>query len=109
MSVLGGLFLVAHGLVHLAVWLPAPKEEAPFDPSHSWLLGDAHGAVRALPLAAGLLFALAGVLVLGGAGLGAALAVAGAVVSLALVLLTFHHWLLGAVAIDIGIILVVLV
>jgi hypothetical protein len=41
--------------------------------------------------------------VLAGADAGAALAVAGAVVSLALVLLTFHPWLLGAVAIDVAI------
>jgi hypothetical protein len=41
MSVLGGLFLIAHGLVHLAVWLPEPKD-APFDPGHSWLLGEGY-------------------------------------------------------------------
>ena len=35
-------FLIAHGLVHLAIWLlPRPSDqEAPFDPDHSWLLGD---------------------------------------------------------------------
>ena len=63
---------------------------------------------RALAVAAGALFALAGVLVLGGANAGAALAVAGAAVSLALVLLTFHPWLLGAVAIDVAIAVVAL-
>jgi hypothetical protein len=102
-SVLGGLFLVAHGLVHLAIWLPAPKEDAPFDPGHSWLLGAVRRPARALAVAAGALFALAGVLVLAGADAGAALAVAGVAVSLALVLLTFHAWLLGAVVIDVAI------
>jgi len=34
-------FLIAHGLVHLAIWLmPKPEQKAPFDPGHSWLLGD---------------------------------------------------------------------
>lgn len=35
-------FLVAHGLVHLAIWLmPKPADDkAPFDPDHSWLVGD---------------------------------------------------------------------
>jgi hypothetical protein len=102
-SVLGGLFLVAHGLVHLAIWLPAPKEDAPFDPGYSWLLGAVRRPARTLAVAAGVLFALAGVLVLAGADAGAAVAVAGAAVSLALVLLTFHAWLLGAVVIDVAI------
>jgi hypothetical protein len=107
-SVLGGLFLVAHGLVHLAIWLPEPKAEAPFDPGHSWLLGAVRRPARALAVMAGALLALAGVLVVAGADAGAALAVAGAVVSLALVLLTFHPWLLGAVAIDVAIAVVAL-
>jgi hypothetical protein len=103
MTVLAGLFLVAHGLVHLAIWLPAPKEDAPFDPGHSWLFGDVHLPARGLAVAAAGLLALAGVLVLAGGDARAALAVAGAAVSLALVLLTFHPWLLGAVAIDVAI------
>jgi hypothetical protein len=105
-SVLAGLFLVAHGLVHLAVWLPEPKEDAPFDPGHSWLLGAARGLTGALAIAACVLLAVAGVLVLAGAGAGSALAVAGAAISLALVLLSFHPWLLGAVAIDVAIAIV---
>ena len=40
---------------------------------------------------------------LAGAGTGSALAVPGAAVSLTLVLLSFHRWLLGAVAIDVAI------
>lgn len=108
MSVLGGLFLVAHGLVHLAIWLPAPKEDAPFDPGHSWLLGAVRRPAGGLAVAAGALFALAGVLVLAGEDAGAALAVAGAVVSLALVLMTFHPWLMGAVVIDVAIAVVAL-
>jgi len=98
-SVLAGLFLVAHGLVHLAVWLPRPRADAPFDPGHSWLLGDVRQPARVLAVVAGGLLAVAGILVL--AGTGAGLAVAGAAVSLALVALTFHPWLLGAVAIDV--------
>jgi hypothetical protein len=108
MSVLGGLFLVAHGLLHLAIWLPEPKQDAPFDPGHSWLLGAVRRPARALAVAAGALFALAGVLVLAGGDAGAALAVAAAVVSLALVLVTFHPWLIGAVAIDVAITVVAL-
>ena len=109
MSVLAGLFLIAHGLVHLAVWLPEPKDDAPFDPGHSWILGEARPLTRTLATAACMLFVAAGALVLAGGSLGTGLAVAGAAVSLLLVLLAFHPWLLGAVAIDVGIAVVALV
>ena len=110
MNVLAGLFLIAHGLVHVAIWVPEPQEGAPFNPRHSWLLGEAGGLTRTLALAACGLLVLAGVFLLNGASdLDAGLAVAGALVSLALVLLTFHPWLLGAVAINIAIVVAVLV
>jgi len=100
--------LVAHGLLHLAIWLPEPKEDAPFDPGHSWLLGAVRQPARGLAVAAGALLAFAGELVLAGADAGGALVVAGAAVSLALVVLTFHPWLLAAVAIDVAIAVVAL-
>lgn len=109
MTVAAGLFLIAHGVVHLGVWLPTPREDAPFDPGHSWLLGDTRSQARALAWMAALVLAAGGVLVLAGGGLGAALAVAGAAISLALVILTFHPWLLGAAAIDVAIAIVALV
>lgn len=56
--------LIAPGLVHVAVWVlvpePAPGKEAPFDASHSWLLGN-HRA-----LAATVAAAMAAVLVVAG-------------------------------------------
>jgi hypothetical protein len=107
-SKLAGIFLIAHGLVHLAVWLPEPKEDAPFDPGRSWLLGESRWLTRALATMACALLVLAGGLVVAGAGLGSGLAVAGAGVSLVLVLLSFHPWLLGAVAIDVAIVVVAL-
>jgi hypothetical protein len=108
MTTLAALFLVAHGLVHLAVWLPSPAADAPFDPGRSWLLGDARPAARTLASVACAALVLSGALILPGAGAGAALAVAGAAISLALVLLTFNPWLMGAVAIDVAIVLVAL-
>jgi hypothetical protein len=108
MTVAAGLFLIAHGLVHLAVWLPAPQKDAPFDPGHSWLLADARSQARTLAWAACLALAASGTLVMVGAGLAAALAVTGAAISLALVVLTFYAWLLGAAAIDVAIALAAL-
>jgi hypothetical protein len=108
MSLLAGLFLVAHGLVHVAVWLAPQPPDAPFDSHHSWLLGDAAPQSRVLAAVACALLVLAGVLVLAGAGAGGGVAVAGAAVSLVLVFLTFHPWFAAAVAINIAIIIVAL-
>ena len=35
-------FLIAHGVIHAAIWaLPKPAgQQAPFDPAHSWVLGE---------------------------------------------------------------------
>lgn len=66
MDIAAGLFLIAHGLLHLGIWLPRANPEAPFDPHRSWLLGDVGAVARVLAVvAAGLLIA-AGLLVLGG-------------------------------------------
>lgn len=108
MSALAGLFLIAHGLVHIAVWLATPAPDAPFDPHRSWLLGDCAAQSRALAILACLLLVAAGALVLLGAGLGPPVAVAGAASSLVLVLLTFHPWFIAAVAINVAIIVVAL-
>jgi hypothetical protein len=93
-SVLGGLFEIAHELVHLAIWLPSRRRTPAFDPGHSWLLDAVRRSARGLPVAAGALPVLAGVLVLAGADAATALAVARAAVSQVLVLLAFHPWLL---------------
>jgi hypothetical protein len=102
MSILAGLFLIAHGLVHLAVWVAPPPPEAPFDSRHSWLVGDSGVPSRVLAVAACALFVVAGILVLAGAGAGAGLAVAGAAASLALVLFTFNRWFVFAIAINVA-------
>ena len=105
MTLAAGLFLIAHGLVHLATWLPAPKDDAPFDPRRSWLVGDSPAVVRPLAITAAGLLVAAGILVLSGAGAGVPIAVAGAGASLTLVLL-FHPWFLAAIAINAAIIAV---
>ena len=106
MTVAAGLFLIAHGLVHLAIWLPEPRDDAPFDPRRSWLLGDRSRVPVGLAICSFVLLVLAGALVVSGAEAGPGVAAAGAAVSLALVLLTFHVWFIAAVAINVAIIVV---
>jgi hypothetical protein len=105
-TVLAGLFLIAHGLVHLALWVAPPPPDAPFDSHHSWLAGDIGGLSRVLAVLACVILVVAGILVIVGTGAGAALAVAGAAASLALVLLTFHPWLVFAIAINVAIVVI---
>jgi hypothetical protein len=69
------LFLIAHGLIHGAIYA-TPRDSAkpaPFDPGHSWALASVHvadhparSASIALACTAGLAFALAGVVLLAG-------------------------------------------
>jgi hypothetical protein len=108
MTVLAGLFLIAHGLVHIAVWLAPQPPGAAFDSHRSWLLGDAGIPSRSLAVAASLLFGVAGILVLAGAASGAGVAVGCAAASLVLVLLTFHPWFIAAIAINVAIIVIAL-
>lgn len=106
MTLAAGLFLIAHGLIHLAIWLPDPKDDAPFDPRRSWLVGESPTVVQPLAITAAGLLVAAGILVLSGAGPGAPIAAAGAGGSLTLVLLTFHPWFLAAIAINVAILVV---
>jgi hypothetical protein len=107
-------FLAAHGLVHLAVWLPHPEPDPdrppPFEPDHSALLAAAAAPVEAIhrvavgaAVAVTTAYLLAALLVaIGGPG---ALAVTLAAAALGLVqkALFFHPWLSLGVLIDAGV------
>ena len=94
-------FLIAHGLVHVALWAPKyDPETAPFDASHSWLIGDRRRLAQVLA------FSAAAVLVLAGLALGVhgswwrPTAVVGLTVSTALLLLYFNSWYLFILAVN---------
>jgi hypothetical protein len=88
--------LIAHGLVHLAIWvMPKPKDQqAPFDPDHSWLLGEQKTTAVLLAVTAAVL------LMAGGLGLWAhadwwrSVAVIGLAASFGLMVLYFNPWYL---------------
>lgn len=104
-------FLVAHGLVHAAIWLPAteaPDPGAPFAPDHSAVLAAAHVAQRAarviaaaLALGSGAAYVLTGLGVGLSAGWTAAMAVVAAGLGLLLKLTFFNRWLLLGIALDV--------
>lgn len=106
-----GGFLIAHGLVHAAVWA-TPKETGaqPFDPTRSWLLGAfgiAPGPARtlsiALAVAAATGFVAAGVALFAGSDWWRVIAIVTAAESLPLFLLFFNPWLTLGAAIELGI------
>lgn len=115
-----GLFLAAHGLIHLGYVAPAPTADPgyPFNLSKSWLItgvGLDESTVRLVGIALSLLtvigFALSG---LAAAGIiippdwGLPLTVAASIASLLLLVLTWHTWLVVGVAIDIALLVAVL-
>jgi hypothetical protein len=110
--ILGGL-LIAHGIVHAALWLPqavgAPLPEgAPFDTGRSWLVSSfseqgARVAGGALAAAVAAAMAVAGVAYIADQGWWWWAAVAGAGGSLVLIALYWNVWLSLGVLIDVAI------
>src|SRR5688572_12506096 len=105
-----GLFLIAHGLVHAAVWLTPNGGPGPSDPAHSWALGGLGlGDVAARVLSMALAMEETAGFVLVGIGLlprrwwsrpeAAVVAAAG----LGLIVLFFDPWLSVGLAIEIAI------
>ncbi len=106
-------FLLVHGLLHLAVWLPRPQQPAdqgkapPFHPDHSALLLEAHVEPETthrvavwLAVAAACLYGIAGLAVAFGSAWAVPLAVLAGTVGLAIKLVFFHPWLSVGIAID---------
>lgn len=101
---LAGLFLIAHGLVHLAIWLPRPSAKAPFDVGRSPFAGNVRRPAVSLAVAAAAVLGLGGLGVLASAPWWIPVTVAGAGISAALLLLTFNLWWLIGLAINAAII-----
>jgi hypothetical protein len=108
------VFLVSHGLVHLAIWLPHPDPTAdrplPFVPDHSILLSataapavEVHRIAVGGAVAAAAGFVLAAVAIAVGVPGAATVTVVAAVLGLALKALFFHPWLSFGIAIDLGV------
>jgi len=112
--VIAGLFLIAHGLVHLSYVTSKPKDAAasyPFVPEERWFpraLGLGPSAAKTvagtLAVACAIAFAIAGIALLLDAALWQPAAVVASLISLVLMVLFFHPWLVLGIAIDVAII-----
>ena len=105
LRVLLGLFFIAHGLVHVAIWAPKyDPEKAAFDASHSWLLGDRRPLARFLAFAAAAILIVAGIALLAQGGWWRPTAMVGLSVSTVLLLVYFTPWYLFILAVNIALI-----
>jgi hypothetical protein len=107
-------FLIAHGLVHLAVWLPRPQQEPekppPFAPDHSALLtrvsvtqSTSHRLAAVLAVASAVAFVITGLALAIGGDWVVPLAVLASLLGLALKVLYFNPWLSFGVLIDLAV------
>lgn len=105
-------FLLVHGLLHLAVWLPKPAPQPdkppPFQPDHSALLTEAHvqqptvhRLAIGLAVTAAVLYGIAGLAVAIGSDWAIPLAVLAGTVGLTIKLVFFHPWLSVGIALDV--------
>jgi hypothetical protein len=89
---LAGLFLIAHGLLHFAIWGPPKPKDVPFDAHHSPMFGDIRAAATILAVLAGAAFVVTGIAYLSGQDWWAPLALVASGVSIVLLLVTFTPW-----------------
>jgi len=100
LRVLLGLFIVAHGLVTFGMWAAPVTDKAPFNPSHSWLLGDTRTLAVALAVLAAIAFVVTGGGFLTQQDWWAAAAIAAGAVAVLLMALYFNPWLSAGILIS---------
>ena len=98
-------FLIAHGLVHVAIWAPTyDPETSPLDPSRSWLIGDRRALAQVLAFSAAAILVVSGIALWADGGWWRPTAVVGLSISTALLLLYFDRWYLLILAVNIALI-----
>jgi hypothetical protein len=99
------VFLIAHGFVHVAIWAPTyDPARAPFDPSHSWLIGEQRWLARVLAFVAAAVLILAGIALWAKAGWWRPTALGGLVLSTVLLVVFFVRWYVVILAVNVGLI-----
>jgi uncharacterized membrane protein YphA (DoxX/SURF4 family) len=101
LRVLLGVFFIAHGLIHVAIWAPRyDPAKAAFDASRSWLFGDRRPLARVLAFTAAVILVVAGIALLAQGGWWRPTAVAGLGVSTVLLLVYLTPWYLFILAVN---------
>jgi hypothetical protein len=100
LRVLLGLSVVAHGLVTFGIWAAPVTEQAPFNPSHSWLLGDRRTLAVALAVVVAIALVITGGGFLAHQGWWAPAAVTAGSLAVLLMALYFNPWLSAGILIS---------
>src|SRR4051794_10675307 len=89
-------FLIAHALIHLAIWATGASKDpnAPIDAGHSWLLGTQRVVAAAIAVAAAAFLVASGLGLWAHAGWWRPVAAIGLACSLALMVVYFNPWFL---------------
>ena len=97
-----GVFLLVHAIITAAIWIPPQRgAELPgWGSQASWLFADSRPTMVSLAVVASTALGVAGVGVLGDQAWWAGAALAGVVVSLALIAATFTPWWSAAIVIN---------
>lgn len=101
-------FLIAHGGVHLAMWLSPTKPDAPFTATHSWLVGDQRGLAVVLAVLAATLLVVSGIGLWTAGSWWRFVAVAGLAISFLVMIVFFHPWFIPIQIINAGLIIALL-
>jgi hypothetical protein len=114
--VLFSILLIAHGLIHTAIWLSPTSKEGTFDPKHSWILDSMglqtdviHGIAVVLAIVAALALVSGAIGLLAHQGWAHIPVLAGSVVSLLLIVVYFNPWMSLAILLDLGIVYLLVV
>jgi hypothetical protein len=102
LRVAAGLFLILHGLINAAIWVPPRRdtEVTGFGSQASWLFAGVRPAVVALALLAASGFVFSGAAYLAQSSWWAPIGLFAATASLALIIATFTPWWSGAIIIN---------
>jgi len=98
-----GWLILVHAVITAAVWTAPLLPDAPFNPGHSWLLGDSRTISAPTGLLLGLGLAATGIGLLSGQPWCAPVGLATGAAAAIFVLIYFNPWLCLAVAINTGI------
>jgi uncharacterized membrane protein YphA (DoxX/SURF4 family) len=105
LRVLLGLFFIAHGLIHVAIWAPRyDPTKAAFDASRSWLLGERRPLARVLAFGAAAILIVAGIALLAQGDWWRPTAVVGLGMSTVLLLVYFTPWYLFILVVNLALI-----
>jgi hypothetical protein len=100
LRVLFGAFMIAHGVVTGLIWVMPKTGDAPFDASHSWLLGDSRGVAVVGGLVVGAGFVVTGAGYLGGQEWWPLTGLVAGALGVAFMAIFFSVWLLAGIAIS---------